>query len=259
MRQPLYTIPSDEALPKAADVVVVGGGIVGVSATYWLAKQGVSVALVEKGVVAGEQSSRNWGWCRQQGRDRREIPLIRDSVEMWAGMDREIGVDVGFHRAGVAYVSNDPQELAEWEEWVDHARGHQVNSHMLCSAQVANMLPGSRDQWGAVCTRRAMDVRSLRRRRRRLPRRQAASVRRYTRTVRRAVWRCRRAACRPSLLSRAVLERARCCVQVARGAHCSVAAMLCRGSAPDVIDDAEYLAEDVAAESQENPRWRDYD
>src|SRR5579871_6707447 len=98
MRQPLDTIPSDTSLPNAVDVVVVGGGIAGVCATYWLAKLGVSVALVEKGVIAGEQSSRNWGWCRQQGRDKREIPLSHRSVEMWSGMDREIGADVGFRR-----------------------------------------------------------------------------------------------------------------------------------------------------------------
>jgi glycine/D-amino acid oxidase-like deaminating enzyme len=45
MRQPLDTIPSDEQLPASADVVVIGGGIAGVSAAYWLAKRGVSVAL----------------------------------------------------------------------------------------------------------------------------------------------------------------------------------------------------------------------
>ncbi len=45
MRQPLDTIPSDEQLPASADVVVIGGGIAGVRAAYWLAKRGVSVAL----------------------------------------------------------------------------------------------------------------------------------------------------------------------------------------------------------------------
>jgi len=54
---------------------VIGGGIIGSAATYYLAKLGLSVALIEKGHIAGEQSSRNWGWCRQQGRDRAEIPL----------------------------------------------------------------------------------------------------------------------------------------------------------------------------------------
>ena len=49
-------------------MVVIGGGIVGVSAALHLARQGVSVLLCEKGKLAGEQSSRNWGWVRKTGR-----------------------------------------------------------------------------------------------------------------------------------------------------------------------------------------------
>ncbi|MGY3274762.1 glycine/D-amino acid oxidase-like deaminating enzyme [Bradyrhizobium sp. S3.7.6] len=67
MSPPLTRINSDERLPAQVDVVVIGGGVIGVSAAYHLAKKGLSVALVEKGHVGGEQSSRNWGWCRQQG------------------------------------------------------------------------------------------------------------------------------------------------------------------------------------------------
>ena len=67
------------ALPARADVVVVGGGIVGVSAALYLARKGVSVALCEKGSIAGEQSSRNWGWCRTMGRDPAELPLSIES------------------------------------------------------------------------------------------------------------------------------------------------------------------------------------
>ncbi len=61
MSPPVDTVPSDEKLPQRADVVVVGGGIIGVSAAYYLARKGRSVVLVEKGHIAGEQSSRNWG------------------------------------------------------------------------------------------------------------------------------------------------------------------------------------------------------
>ena len=66
---------STARLPARADVVVIGGGIVGVSAAFYLAKKGASVALCEKGRIASEQSSRNWGWCRTMGRDEAEIPL----------------------------------------------------------------------------------------------------------------------------------------------------------------------------------------
>ena len=136
MRQPLDTIPSDDVLPASADVVVIGGGIAGTSAAYWLARRGVSVALLEKGQVGGEQSSRNWGWCRQAGRDHGEIPLIRHSVEMWANMAEEIGADVGWARSGVLFVSDDEAKLAEWERWSGYAATHQVHGHMLGSAEV---------------------------------------------------------------------------------------------------------------------------
>ena len=65
-----------DSVPTQADVVVIGGGIVGSATAYNLAKRGASVVLVEKGDIAGEQSGRNWGFVRQQGRDPREIPLM---------------------------------------------------------------------------------------------------------------------------------------------------------------------------------------
>ena len=80
-------VRSDEALPARADVVIIGGGIIGTSTALFLAEKGVSVALCEKGHIAGEQSSRNWGWCRKMGRDPREIPLIIESLRLWQGMN----------------------------------------------------------------------------------------------------------------------------------------------------------------------------
>ena len=73
-------------IPASADVVIIGGGIVGVSTAWFLARQGVSVALCEKGHIAGEQSGRNWGWVRQQCRSPVELPLMIESLEIWKGL-----------------------------------------------------------------------------------------------------------------------------------------------------------------------------
>ena len=59
MPAPLITIPSTPELPESADAVVIGGGIIGVCAAYFMARQGMSVAVVEKGRIGAEQSSRN--------------------------------------------------------------------------------------------------------------------------------------------------------------------------------------------------------
>ena len=59
MSPPVQPVASDEKLPSSVDVVVIGAGIAGTTAAYELAKRDFSVALLEKGRVGGEQSSRN--------------------------------------------------------------------------------------------------------------------------------------------------------------------------------------------------------
>ena len=83
----IQRIETDAQPPEAADVVIIGGGIAGVTATLFLAEAGLKVVLCEKGVVGGEQSSRNWGWVRQMGRDPVELPLTMGSLDIWRGLD----------------------------------------------------------------------------------------------------------------------------------------------------------------------------
>ena len=83
MPAPLMHIESSPHLPAVADAVIIGGGIVGTFAAYYLAQRGMKVVLLEKGRVGAEQSSRNWGWCRQQNRDARELPMATKSLELW--------------------------------------------------------------------------------------------------------------------------------------------------------------------------------
>ena len=111
-------IAFQDALPESVDVVVIGGGVIGVSTAWFLAKRGVRVAVLEKGRVAGEQSSRNWGWIRKQGRDADELPIAMESQDIWAGLGEEIGEDVGFVRRGVAYLADTERQLARHEAWL---------------------------------------------------------------------------------------------------------------------------------------------
>lgn len=137
MPAPLLKIETDSALPSAADCVVIGGGIVGVSAAYWLARAGQSVVLLEKGRIGAEQSSRNWGWCRQQNRDARELPLSTRSLDLWQAMVDDLGPQIGFRRCGLLYLSDDPAEIEAWAEWGRFARGEGVETHMLSPAETA--------------------------------------------------------------------------------------------------------------------------
>ncbi len=149
----LIEVETDTSLPKRADVVVIGGGIAGVSTLLALADQGVLAVLVEKGRLAGEQSSRNWGFCRTQGRDRAEVPLALESLRLWDRMDQRVGADVGFRRAGACYLCETQAEVATYAAWLESARQWQVQSRILGPDEVDSVLPGSSRRWaGALYT-----------------------------------------------------------------------------------------------------------
>lgn len=128
-------------LPKRADVVVVGGGIVGTSTALELAERGLSVALCEKGVVAGEQSSRNWGWVRLSRRDPREIDLMAASIRLWEGLAERIGTDVGYRQCGIVVPFYSKAFRAQNEAWLDYIKDTQHRVGPIDTAEVRERLP----------------------------------------------------------------------------------------------------------------------
>jgi glycine/D-amino acid oxidase-like deaminating enzyme len=150
----LDPVPSDAGLPQRVDVVIVGGGIIGVCAALFLARRGVSVALCEKGAVGGEQSSRNWGWCRTIGRDLRELPLAMESLRLWGGMNALTEAETGFRPAGIAYLCDDAKEVAQYETWLgnaqDRCRDYQHTARILTGSSVDQVAPGSTKRYAGA-------------------------------------------------------------------------------------------------------------
>jgi glycine/D-amino acid oxidase-like deaminating enzyme len=146
-------VETDEALPPSADVVIVGGGIIGTSAALSLAEKGLSVVLCEKGHIAGEQSSRNWGWCRKMARDPREIPLVIESLRLWQGMNERVEAETGFRTCGIMYLGQTEADLERLGGWLDHAREYQLDTRLIDGAEVSRLLPGAAKRWaGALYT-----------------------------------------------------------------------------------------------------------
>ena len=139
-------------LPAAADVAIIGGGIIGSSAAYFLARSGVSVAVFEKGRVAGEQSGRNWGWVRQQCRSPVELPLMMQSLRLWKELPAQLGEDVGFRQGGTLYLAEDEKELDALGEWLSVAQEHALDTRILAGRELQAVFAAGERWAGALYT-----------------------------------------------------------------------------------------------------------
>ena len=143
-----------DGLPKKVDVAIIGGGVIGVFAALYLARLGKRVLICEKGRIAGEQSSRNWGWIRQHGRDKAELPIMMESLKLWHDVNLQTNGQCGVHTAGVNYLASTQAEMQQLEKWIFIAQEFGLDSKILTKKEVGAVFSGqSNQQWvGGVCT-----------------------------------------------------------------------------------------------------------
>lgn len=133
--------------PPATTVVVIGGGIVGLSAALTLAERGIPVVLLEKGRIAGEQSSRNLGWVRKTSRSVLDIPLSIAADRLWEAMPGRVGADVGYRKAGIIFLSRGEADLVPHMRWLAGVGGLGLDSQILNQRDIERLLPGGRRNW----------------------------------------------------------------------------------------------------------------
>lgn len=134
-------------MPSATDIVVIGGGIIGTSAALMLSSSGVRVVLCEKAFIACEQSSRNWGWCRQAGRDEREIPLIIESLRLWREMDRITQGVTGFRECGVIYIAERETDEVRFDAWKSMAQSYGLKARIVRGKELSALMPRAREEY----------------------------------------------------------------------------------------------------------------
>jgi glycine/D-amino acid oxidase-like deaminating enzyme len=136
-----------DSLPAQADVVVVGGGILGVASAYQLVKRGLQVVLLEKSQIGGAQSGRSLGFVRQQGRAPEELPMMIASNALWRDLEAELDADIEWVQGGNLRLTNDPVIAANYEKWANVGAEFGLGTRVLTKDQVAEILPGVAKSW----------------------------------------------------------------------------------------------------------------
>lgn len=139
-------------MPDAVDVVVIGGGIIGVLSAWSLATEGKRVLLCEKGRLGGEQSGRNWGWIRQQGRDIAEVPIMVRALRRWVGLPQALRSAIGFRQLGITYLARTEGRMQQFQAWLEQARPLGVDSRLISKRELDAMLPNAAGWIGALHT-----------------------------------------------------------------------------------------------------------
>lgn len=153
MAPEIAPVQCSDQLPSKTGVVIIGGGIVGLTAALALSERKIPVVVLEKGRVAGEQSSRNLGWVRKMGRSAHDVPLSMAADRLWARMPARVGEDVGYRQAGILYLARTDAEMAGHEGWLRSVEALGLDSRLRTSAEIDRLIPGGRGKWaGALHT-----------------------------------------------------------------------------------------------------------
>jgi glycine/D-amino acid oxidase-like deaminating enzyme len=138
---------------KKADVVIIGGGIIG-SVTAWeLAKRNIDVTLFEKDDIGRGQSSRAWGFVRQQRRDPAELPMMIEANRMWPTLSAELGADFEWTQQGILAVADSEQRMGYYRDWYEQTREFGVESRLLSTREIRELNPEMHGAWvGGIYT-----------------------------------------------------------------------------------------------------------
>lgn len=127
-----------------ADVVVIGAGIVGAATTYYLAKAGVDVLLIDRRHpnASGAASQACAGGVRQQGRVLVEIPLAIYAIELWSGLENELDADIGYRRDGMTIVTDEESLVPVLADRVARERAQGLDIRMVYGRELKELIPG---------------------------------------------------------------------------------------------------------------------
>ncbi|EIC84316.1 FAD-binding oxidoreductase [Serratia sp. M24T3] len=117
--------------PQSADVVIIGGGIVGCSAALSLSRRGLRVILLERDTCGSRSSGVNFGGVRRQGRTIEQLPLAVRAKRIWDTLPDYIGIDGEYIQSGHLKLARSQQEFAELESYRERTRDFGLDLQLI--------------------------------------------------------------------------------------------------------------------------------
>jgi glycine/D-amino acid oxidase-like deaminating enzyme len=137
-----------KSLLEPVDVAIVGAGIMGCSTAWHLATRGIKVAVFERCEIASEQSSRAWGFIRQQGRHAAEVPLAAEANRIWVELTARYGeASTGFTPGGILVPAESADDEARIADAFEIASRLGLATRLLNKAEIRDLIPHLAGDW----------------------------------------------------------------------------------------------------------------
>lgn len=130
-----------EPLPQTAEVVVIGGGIIGVSALYHLAKRGVSAVLLERKQLGSGTTWHAAGIVGQLRDSKAQSALTKYTARLFASLEAETGQATGFKQNGTLHVALSSVRMEQLRRSHDHARRMEIESKICRVDELMELWP----------------------------------------------------------------------------------------------------------------------
>ena len=128
-------------MPEKADVVIIGGGVMGCAIAYNLAREGLKPVVIERSDIGGEASGANGGGVRQSARNLKEMPLAMESIQIYQQLHEELGMDLEYVRKGNLRLCTSEEELDTMRKSVESQKAANLELEMLDRKEVLRINP----------------------------------------------------------------------------------------------------------------------
>lgn len=138
---------ADAPLPARAELVIIGGGVMGLSTAYQVAKlqraagKTPSVVVIERSYLVAGASGRNGGGVRMQWADAQNVELMMRSIEICRGLAQELDINLWFRQGGYLFLARDEHGETRLRRNVDLHQSVGAPTRLLSAREALDIVP----------------------------------------------------------------------------------------------------------------------